>query len=468
MEFTPFEKQRQCLDLLFNSEDDNRLRALGAFAGKRGGKTEVGAVGLGALIENDHARDWESIDPYVAVISAPTYDMLKRLSWKKFQNYWRPFIQHDTKSPLEMFWHDHDPDNGNEKIIYGISADNPGRIEGIKASVIWIDEVFQVSEQFFLECLARTADTGGTVICTGSLGVQFVNPKQHWAYKYFKKSQFDGFACVEWASSENPYFKKEEIERLRGILDAKTFAAMFKIDWDLIPKSAVYDEWTSANEITGYEYNPSLETYICIDWGWTHPMSCGFYQYDRDKDHVYKFDHIFGAKLKIDKLYEEILKRDWVKTVKKKRIEIAPNGERQEVEYDFITNITKWICDIAGNQEREQTGLSNIRHYKNKYGVKFKKRTSRIRYGVGIVRSYINSATGEKRFFVDTEKCPETIAGVKRYAYPEKDGVIQNENPVKIDDDAVDETRYFFVNILDPKTLIDPLEGFNSSAPRGY
>lgn len=446
--FTPFSQQNDFLWRLLEKQD---CRAIGAFAGKRGGKTEVGAVATGALIEQNFARDWDSIDPYVNVIAAPTYDMLKRLSWKKFQSYWKGFISHDTKSPLEMHWHDHDPDEGRESIIYGISADNPARIEGLKASVIWIDEVFQVSEQFFLECLARTADCGGVVICTGSLGVQFVNPKQHWAYKYFKKSQFEGFACIEWASSENPYFSKKEIERLRGILDEKTFKAMFTITWDLTPKSAVYDEWTEANEITGYKYNPELETYICIDWGWTHPMSCGFYQYDRVKDHVYKFDQIFGSKITLDMLYEKILERDWVKTVTKERTEIAPNGEVQKVEYQYITNVTQWICDIAGNQEREQTGRSNVYHYEEKYGVEFEYCRSGILYGVAIVRSYIRNGSGERRFFVDVDKCEATIDGVKRYKFPEKDGVITSENPEKVDDDAVDETRYFFVNILDPR-----------------
>ena len=41
------------------------------------------------------------------------------------------------------------------------------------------------------------------------------------------------------------------------------------------------------------------------------------------------------------------------------------------------------------------------------------------------------------------------IHAVKRYTYPEKDGTIQNENPIKQDDDEVDNIRYFFINILD-------------------
>jgi hypothetical protein len=42
---------------------------------------------------------------------------------------------------------------------------------------------------------------------------------------------------------------------------------------------------------------------------------------------------------------------------------------------------------------------------------------------------------------------------MKRYKYPEKDGIIQNENPEKIDDDAVDMIRYYFMYRHDPKYL---------------
>lgn len=456
--FVPFSKQD---DFLHNLLVEKSSRAIGAFAGKRGGKTEVGAVGTGALIQEKFAWDSGSIDPYVAVISAPTYAMLERLSWKKFVNYWKPFLSKKykpTKSPMVMYWHDHDPERtikdddkikSKETIIYGISADSPERIEGIKASVIWIDEVFQVSEQFFLECLARTADCGGVVICTGSLGVQFVNPKEHWAYKYFKKSQFDGFMCIEWPSSENPHFNEKEIARLKDILDEQTFNAMFTITWDLIPKSAVYHNWSEANEITNYKYNENFETYVSWDWGWTHPMSLGIYQYDRENDFVYKFDEIFGSKKTIDQFYNELTQRPYIKTITKTRIDLDPNGKEVVVEYPYITNVKDFVCDIAGDQERELVGSSNIKQLKKKYGIKFKRRKSSILKGISIVRSYIKTVSGRVRFFVDVEKCPETVSGIKRYSFPEKDGIIQSENPIKENDDAVDETRYFFWNVLD-------------------
>jgi phage terminase large subunit len=412
MDFNAFGKQNDFLS------DEHRIK--GAFAGKRGGKTEVGAVQ--GLIYQEQRPTYvrQGVDPYLGIIAAPTYDMLKRLSWKKFMAYAKPWIKHDTKTPLEIQWHDHDPENQEESLIYGISADKPARLEGVKANWIWIDEVFQVSEQFFLECLARVSDQQGFVFCTGSLGVQFVNPKLHWAHKYFKEMPDEDTACYEWCTSDNPYFPQSEIEKLKNKLDPQTFRAMFELNWDITPSTAVYNEFNDDN-VMDIAYNPDLPTYVSIDWGWAHPAAVGFFQYDEKKDIAYMIDEIVGSKIKIDELYEKIMSKPY--------------------------KISGWYCDIAGDQEREQLGISNVQWFKKK-GIKLKFRRSGVQYGISIVRSYIKNTLGKRRFFI-APRCVKSNDGVKQYRYKEKDGMILNENPLKENDDAVDMIRYFFVNHLD-------------------
>ena len=399
-------------------------RFLGAFAGKRGGKTEVGA--LWGIKEQEEKPNFKhnGIDPFLGVIVAPTNDMLTRLSWKKFTSYAKPcgFIKKELKSPFKLIeWHD--SKDQSESLIYGISGDRPERIEGIKANWIWIDEVFQIKEQLFLECLARVSDSQGRILCTGSLGVQFINPKQHWAYKYFKEQIDEQFKCFEWGTSDNPHYPREELERNKALLDKQTFRAMFEICWDVVPKNAVYSEFSDENIIKDLRYRPELPTYCCVDWGWAHPMACGIFQIDQ-YGNVFMIDEIVQSKLKLEKLAE------WIKT----------RGY----------NIQEYICDIAGNQEREQTGISNIRWFKDNHNIHFKFRTSTILEGVALVRSYVCNANGQRRFFVSS-KCLETIDGMKRYKYNEKDGILLNENPIKEDDDAVDMVRYFFMYKLDKK-----------------
>lgn len=395
-------------------------RIIGAFAGKRGGKTEIGAIKVIKLTEEKPGWKPNGIDPFLTAIIAPTNDMLRRLSWKKFYAYAKHFFpQGYNKTTHEGTWHD-----GSN--VYGLSADNPTRIEGIKANVIWLDEVFQMSEQTFLECRARISDSEGYLICTGSLGIQIINPKQHWAHHYFKLNPDENTVCYEWSTKDNPHFPAEEIESLKRTLDPLTFRSMFEIDWDTIPKNGVYLDF-SDNHVVDINYNPNLTTYVSIDWGWAHPMAVGFFQHDTVNDTVYLIDEIIGSRLTLEELYRQIMAKGY--------------------------QITDWDCDIAGSQEREQTGKSNIKWF-NDRGIHFKTRTSAVTYGISIVRSYIKNTKGQIKFYVSS-RCKKSIDGLRQYRYPEKDGIIQNENPIKKDDDACDMIRYFFVNFFD-RTISQP------------
>jgi len=403
VEFNPFDKQE---DFMLS-----QARVRGAFAGKRGGKTEVGAVESIVHAETKRGYKHSEIDPYIGVVISPTSDMLRRLSLQKLTAYAKGMITNHHETHQELDWH-----NGTK--IYGISADKPQRLEGIKANFIWLDEVFQMSEQIFLEALARVSDTQGFVWCTGSLGTQYTNPKAHWVYKRFKETPLEGSECFEWTTSDNPHYPREEIERLKDTLDPRTYRQMFEIDWSVPGTALVYDEFDEANIISGYTYNPKLRTYCVIDWGWTHPMACLFIQYDPIKDTVYCFDEIIKSKMKVEQLYNLIQNKPY--------------------------RIDEWICDIAGNQEREQTGISNVEWFRGR-GISFKYRTSAITHGVSIIRSYIKNTKGICRFFIDNVRCPKTIDNFYNYSYPEKAGIVTSENPLKVNDDAVDAARYYFV-----------------------
>lgn len=407
--------------------DDHRT--LGAFAGKRGGKTEIGAVKSILLQESKPNGQYfypYTIDPYLGVVVAPTFNMLRRLSWKKFYAYGRDMISKFHVSNIEAKWHD-------ESEVIGASADNPRRLEGLKAGWIWLDEVFQMPEAVFLEAKARVSDSKGYLICTGSLGVQIINPKQHWAYKYFVENPDPNTICYTWNTTDNPHFPPEEIELLKNSLDPQTYRSMYEINWDTIPLNAVYLDFSDDNIIENYVYRHDWPTYIAIDWGFAHNMAVGFFQVDPVKKTVYQFDEIVQSRMDLETMFQKI----------KNKI----NG----------MIITEWVCDIAGNQEREQLGLSNVRWFREKKGITFKKKKDGVQNGVALVRTYIKNFAGQRHFYINST-CKKTIDGLKRYRYPEKDGMILNENPLKVDDDAVDMVRYFFVNIMDDGRIRKPSE----------
>lgn len=408
MIFKPFNKQAQFL------KSKSRIRA--ALAGKRGGKTEVGAIESIIHLENKPGWVPNPIDPFIGVVIAPTSDMLRRLSMRKLRAYANPFKPDFNESRQEMTW-------PNGSLLYGISADKPARLEGIKANFIWLDEVFQMNEQIFLESLARIADTKGRLWCTGSLGVQYKNPKAHWVHKHFKQKPLADSECFEWATADNVYFPKDELERLSETLDPVTYRQLFEICWDVQGTNLVYETFSASN-ILNHKYDPSLETSICIDWGFAHQMAALFFQYDRKTDTVYLFDEIVSSKMTLETLWDLISKKPY--------------------------RIHNWYCDIAGNQEREQTGYSNVAWFRQPpRNVHFQFRTSAIVHGISIVRTYLLNGKGQRKFYLNEETCPKSIDGMRNYCYQEKQGIIQNEVPLKKDDDCVDSIRYFFVNRLD-------------------
>lgn len=406
-------------------------RVRGAFAGKRGGKTEVGAIE--GVIRTELRKGFvdNGRDPYVGIIIAPTHAMLKRLSLMKFLAFSVPFKPRVVGT--DVFWH-------NGAIVYGISADNPQRAEGIKANWVWMDEGFQMKEQMLLEAKARVADTEGDIWITGSLGVQYNNPKAHWIYKHFKQNPDEDTQCFEWGTSENPYFPKREIERLRRSLDAKTFRQMFELSWDVQGTNLVYEDFGEETLLKApYKFNPMLPTYIAVDWGWTHPAAVLFIQHDPAKDTVYVFDEIYKSKMTLEVMYDLI------------------QGKLEK--YPGI-RIREWICDIAGLQTREQTAISNVEWFKQApRGIYFKYRTSAVTHGISIVRSYIKNAIGQRRFFIDPETCPKTVEEFPKYAYKvNKASGELGEEPIKEGEDALSALRYFFVNELDYTVPTESME----------
>lgn len=414
--FNPFNKQAKVLR--------STKRIKGVFCGKRAGKTEVGAIDVIQKIEQKPNWTPNGIDPFLTLIIAPTHDMMRTLSLKKFLAYSKPFVAKHNESRCELKWHDNNAVPGGNEII-GMSADNPARVEGKKANIIWLDEVFAMTEQMFLEARARIADSRGYLICTGSLGVQYVNPKQHWAYKYFKQNPDENTECFEWATADNPHFPKDELESLKNNLDPRTFRQMFEIDWDTTPLNAVYSDFDGGNITRGYAYNPDLETYVSIDWGYAHPCAVLYFQYDRAKDIIYLFDEIVMSGLKLDKMWDMMKSKPY--------------------------KINGYCCDIAGNQEREQSAISNIRWFKDNAQIAFKYGTYTILPGIAFIRSYIKNGLGQSKFIVDEVRCPKSLDSIKQYKYPVKNGIISNENPEKLADDPCDSIRYFFMNFIKPR-----------------
>lgn len=390
---------------------DDQSQIVGAFAGKRGGKTEVGAIRTLIEAQQQPGYDHSNIDPFSCLIVAPTNDMMRSISLKKFDAYAKGFVTYSNKQDNLRVLH-------NNSEIWGISGDKPQRVEGRKINYAWIDEVFQVKEELFLEVNARVGDTGGRILCTGSLGPQYNVPKHHWVWKYFKDpdTRLDGTGVHEWGTADNPHFPQDRLAWAKKNLDKKTYTQMYEICWDAAGTAAVYNDLQEDNQ-RKHEYNPLFETHVSIDWGWAHEMAVGFFQYDPYKNEIYLFDEIVGSKLKLEDIYNQIMNKGY--------------------------KIRKWFCDAAGSQTREQSGISNIQWFRKK-GINFTYSRSAVSYGITLLRSWIRNSEGVPKFFIDP-RCKKSWEQMINYRYKEKNGIL-DEEPIKEKDDCPDMIRYYVVN----------------------
>jgi hypothetical protein len=419
--FKPFRQQSEFL------RSKARVRLL--LCAKRGGKSEAAYVDT--IMRAEARPGYKNVgkDPYLIGLIAPTENMLRRLVWPKFRHFARPFEKEFNKSDNTLTW-----SNGTQ--ILGFTAEKINRMEGFKLSHVHMTEAFQMTEHVFLESLARLSDTQGTIVIDGSLGPNLPNPKAHWIYKTFKEKDWPDCQIWEWATASNPHFPQEELEQLRDALDPRTYRQMFEIDWNTSGTALVYDTFDESNVTRGYRYDPNLETSVSIDWGWANDMACLFIQYDPKSGCVYVFDEIIGSRITLESLWSRIVAKGY--------------------------RISNWFCDIAGTQEREQTGRSNVQWFKQSpRNVNFRYRSTAVNYGIPIVRQYICNGLGQRKLFIDEVRCPKLLDGMRNYSYPEKNGVIQNENPIKDNDHGADSLRYYFINRLDPNKAKDSIAELN-------
>lgn len=336
----------------------------GAFAAKRSGKTE--AMIIDCLKESQEKPNFtpNDRDPWQAGLIEPTAEMTRKILIPKFESIAKPVIAERYKTDNRYTL------DGGEVVYLG-SGDKPNRWEGGKYNYIGIDEIFQQKETLFDECYARILDSNGRLLVGGSLGTNIINPKKTWVYRRLIEIGMPGFKVFQWATQDNPHIPKEQIEKAKHTLDPVTFRQMFEINWDIVAGNRVYADFTEDNISEAYMYNPLLPTYCSIDWGWAHPVACLFYQYDPQLDRIIVFDEIVQSRLKLDELWAKIQSKGY--------------------------NIRQWYCDIAGDQEREQTAVSNIQYFKEKFGVHFKYRKLRVLPTIALVRTFVLNSKGVRR-----------------------------------------------------------------------
>jgi hypothetical protein len=187
---------------------------LSLFAGRRGGKSKIGGIGIVKLaMEKPNRYGW---------VCAPTYDDLYDFVQPSVFNVVPEAWVKDwiaSKRVLVLI---------NDTQIAFRSLDDPEKARGPGLDFLWIDEARKIQEDAWMTALpALSSNKGIAIITTSPNGFD-------WTWKNFWETAEEGepgFWACKYKTRDNPSMDPLEIERARRTMDPLFFQQEFEADF---------------------------------------------------------------------------------------------------------------------------------------------------------------------------------------------------------------------------------------------
>lgn len=310
------------------------------------------------------------------------------------------------------------------KIWFKSCEEGRDKFQGTSLDFVWFDE--EPPEDIYKECKMRVLDKCGDIFGT-------MTPLKGFTYIYdeiyLNSKQDPEVFCLFMSWLDNPYLNKLEIERLKHTfsddeLDARMNGHFVGGDIGL-----VYSEFDpNINIIEPFKIDSDWQDMLSIDPGLSNPLSCHWYARDYDGN-VYVVAEHFEANRTIEYHAEKI------KSISKSLgWKTASNG------------MVESLIDSAANQ-RTLSGTKSVTELFYQNGILANPNVNKnLLAGISKVKSYIKNANGQPRLFIFSN-CINLIREIKSYKWGSGD------NPIKFDDHALDELRYYIMSISGEKTI---------------
>lgn len=239
-------------------------RVLGLFAGRRGGKTQIGAVGAVEEMQ-PNTLGWAC---------APSYPELHDYVIPAVMNLIpQQWIASASESRLELSLR-------NGARVAFRSLDDPNRARGPGLNWAWIDEARKVQKLAWDTMMPALLDKKGVAIIT-------TTPNgQDWCYDTFWEpvdKGISGYWRCRYHTADNPAIDPEEIEHHRRTMDPLFFAQEYEADFVTFA-GAVYasglneqllrtDDEMRAHFPEWPHVNPNRVSIVGLDPGSDHPFA---------------------------------------------------------------------------------------------------------------------------------------------------------------------------------------------------
>ncbi len=405
------------------------------FGGNRSGKTECGAVETVWMARGTHPYRKNRKDVFGWVVSL-TSQVQRDVAQQKILHYLRP----DWIEDIVMTSGRKDsPASGIIDQIYvknvfggvsviGFKSCDQGRerFQGSSLDFVWFDE--EPPQDIYEECTMRVLDRKGDIFGTMTplKGLTFVYEE---IYLNKRNNPQIWYEFMEWA--DNPFLSKREIKALTKTLDETTLQSR-RYGKFCTREGLVYPEFDEAvHVIDPFPVPKEWQDTISIDPGLKNPLSAHWYCTDFDGN-VYVVAEHYAAGQDVDFHTEKI-----------KHICDILGWKR-----DARGRISALIDPAAG--QRTLASAKSVSDLFYERGVLADMRVDKdVFAGIARVKSYLSRKNGLPDLYIFS-CCPNMIREFKGYFWG------NDEAPVKRDDHAMDELRYYLMTRPRPAEHEEP------------
>lgn len=405
------------------------------FGGNRSGKTECGAVETVYFARGIHPYRKNRPDVFGWVVSL-TAQVQRDVAQKKVLHYLRPdwiqdiVMQSGRKDSPQTGVIDQivvkNVFGGTSVIGFKTCDQGRERFQGSSLDFVWFDE--EPPQEIYEECLMRIIDRRGDIFGTMTplKGRTFVYDE---IYMNRRNNPEIWYEFMEWA--DNPYLSKKEIAYLEATMDETTLQSR-KLGRFCLREGLVYPEFDeSVHVIPPFSVPSAWQDAICIDPGLHNPLSAHWYAVDYDGN-VYVVAEHYAAGRDIDYHAAEI-----------RRICDELGWKR-----DAKGRIAAWIDSAAG--QRTLACSKSVTELFYEQGIFANPKVDKDLFaGIARVKSFLKLKDGKPRLYI-FENCANMIREIKGYFWD------SGERPVKRDDHAMDDLRYYLMT--KPQPMPEPVQ----------
>ena len=304
---------------------------------------------------------------------------------------------------------------GISKIGFKSCDQGREKFQGTSLDYVWFDE--EPSYDIYLECKMRVLDKCGEIFGTMTplKGLTWV---YNMIYLNDKNDNEIWYEMMEWA--DNPFLSKKEIESMTKSLPAEEIESR-RYGKFMQNGGMVYSEFDeNVHVIEPFEVPMEWQDNISIDPGLHNPLSAHFYAVDYDGN-VYVVAEHYQAQKTVEYHAEKIK-------------EIARK-------LNWNTDSKGFLRAIIDSAARQKTLASekNVVELFYENGILVNPQVDKDMFaGISTVKSYLKTADGSTRLFI-FKNCVNLIREIKNYWWGDGD------LPIKKDDHALDELRYYLM-----------------------